>query len=291
VEGRQVGRRKPSMFSKNYEKQMRKRKRKYVMLILACIAAVAVIIFSSPIKQSLLNVKNTITLNKDNKNEKSENITNNDKEDNKDKKEDNKDKIDNKSKEDNKEENLKEEATKPKTTQEEKEIKLNDNATVKVVIENKNNDKKIISISNAENTTSDISPSGKQAVFEEKKEQRIFLMNVNGDLKEITKKEYVSTENEIFSKESVLQHNPGYLWGGNPKFVDEKNIAYISYLPWINEDRNQYVWMINLQNLEHTGYYNLTGKDIKFGTIEEKGLVINIDGKVNFLNGEGNIVY
>lgn len=272
-----MGRRKPSMFSKNYEKQMRKRKRKYVMLILACIAAVAVIIFSSPIKQSLLNVKNTITLNKDsrnkdNKNEKSENITNNDKED-------------------NKEENLKEEATKPETTQEEKEIKLNDNATVKVVIENKNNDKKIISISNVENTTSDISPSGKQAVFEEKKEQRIFLMNVNGDLKEITKKEYVSTENEIFSKESVLQHNPGYLWGANPKFVDEKNIAYISYLPWINEDRNQYVWMINLQNLEHTGYYNLTGKDIKFGNIEEKGLIINIGGKVNFLNGEGNIVY
>jgi len=289
VEGRQVGRRKPSMFSKNYEKQIRKRKRKYVMLILACIVAVTVIIFSSPIKQSLSNVKNTITLNKDsgnkdNKNEKSETITSNDKEDNKDK-------IDNKSKEDNKEENLKEEATKPKTTQEEKEIKLNDNTTVKVVIENKNNDKKIISISNAENTTSDISPSGKQAVFEEKKEQRVFLINVNGDLKEITKKEYVSTENETFSKESVLQYNPGYLWGGNPKFVDEKNIAYISYLPWINEDRNQYVWMINLQNLEHTGYYNLTGKDIKFGKIEEKGLIINIDGKMNFLNGGGNIVY
>lgn len=284
-----MGRRKPSMFSKNYEKQIRKRKRKYVMLILACIVAVTVIIFSSPIKQSLSNVKNTITLNKDsgnkdNKNEKSETITSNDKEDNKDK-------IDNKSKEDNKEENLKEEATKPKTTQEEKEIKLNDNTTVKVVIENKNNDKKIISISNAENTTSDISPSGKQAVFEEKKEQRVFLINVNGDLKEITKKEYVSTENETFSKESVLQYNPGYLWGGNPKFVDEKNIAYISYLPWINEDRNQYVWMINLQNLEHTGYYNLTGKDIKFGKIEEKGLIINIDGKMNFLNGGGNIVY
>ncbi|HCQ91482.1 MAG TPA: hypothetical protein DIU45_19480 [Clostridium sp.] len=284
-----MGRRKPSMFSKNYEKQMRKRRRRYVMLILASVAAVIVIVFSSPIKQSLLNIKDTIILNKDNKNkdnkdEKSETATNNNKEDNKDK-------IDNKSEEENKEENLKEEANKQKTLQEEKEIKLSDNATVKLVIENKNNDKRIISINNAENTTSDISPSGKQAVFEEKKEQRIFLMNVNGDLKEITKKEYVSTENEIFSKESVLQYNPGYLWGSNPKFVDEKNIAYISYLPWINEDKNQYVWMMNLQNLEHTAYYNLTGKDIKFGKIEEKGLIINIDGKVNFLKGEGNIVY
>ncbi|WP_291559881.1 MULTISPECIES: hypothetical protein [unclassified Clostridium] len=280
-----MGRRKPSMFSKNYEKQMRKRRRRYVMLILASVAAVIVIVFSSPIKQSLLNIKDTIILNKDNKNkdnkdEKSETATNNNKEDNKDK-------IDNKSEE----ENLKEEANKQKTLQEEKEIKLSDNATVKLVIENKNNDKRIISINNAENTTSDISPSGKQAVFEEKKEQRIFLMNVNGDLKEITKKEYVSTENEIFSKESVLQYTPGYLWGSNPKFVDEKNIAYISYLPWINEDKNQYVWMMNLQNLEHTAYYNLTGKDIKFGKIEEKGLIINIDGKVNFLKGEGNIVY
>ncbi|WP_461614810.1 hypothetical protein [Clostridium sp. Marseille-QA1073] len=285
-----MGRRKPSMFSKDYEKQMRKRRRRYIMLILTCIAAVIVIVFSSPIKQSLLNIKNTAILNKDskdkdNKNEKSETTTNNNKEDNKDK-------IDNKSQEENKEENLKkEEVNKPKTTQEEKEIKLNDNATVKVVIENKDNDKKIISISNAENTTSDISPSGKQAVFEEKKEQRIFLMNVNGDLKEITKKEYISTENEVFSKESVLQYNPGYLWSGNPKFIDEKNIAYISYLPWINEEKNQYVWMIKLQNLEHIAYYNLTGKDIKFGKIEEKGLIINIDGKVNYLNGEGNITY
>lgn len=285
-----MGRRKPSMFSKDYEKQMKRRRRRYVILILTCIAAVIVIVFSSPIKQSLLNIKNTAILNKDskdkdNKNEKSETATNNNKEDNKDK-------IDNKGQEENKEENLKEEeVNKPKTTQEEKEIKLNDNTTVKVVIDNKDNDKKIISISNAENTTSDISPSGKQAVFEEKKEQRIFIMNVSGDLKEITKKEYVSTENEIFSKESVLQYRPGYLWGGNPKFIDEKNIAYISYLPWINEEKNQYVWMIGLQNLEHVVYYNLTGKDIKFGKIEEKGLSVNIDGTVKYLNGEGNIAY
>ncbi|WP_291581563.1 hypothetical protein [Clostridium sp. UBA6640] len=284
-----MGRRKPSMFSKDYEKQMKRRRRRYVMLILTCIAAVIVIVFSSPIKQSLLNIKNTAILNKDskdkdNKNEKSETATNNNKEDNKDK-------IDNKGQEENKEENLEEEVNKPKSTQEEKEIKLNDNTTVKVVIENKDNDKKIISISNAENTTSDISPSGKQALFEEKKEQRIFVMNINGDLKEITKKEYVSTENEIFSKESVLQYSPGYLWGGNPKFIDEKNIAYISYLPWINEEKNQYVWMIGLQNLEHSVYYNLTGKDIKFGKIEEKGLSVNIDGTVKYLNGEGNIAY
>ncbi|MBD8046607.1 hypothetical protein [Clostridium faecium] len=282
-----MGRRKPSMFSKNYEKQMRRRKQRYIMLILACIIIGIFIIFSLPIKQSLLNVKNSIILNKDNKKQKIE-ISNNEK----NKKEDN-NKTDEKKEEENKKEDLKEkeESIKPNTSQEEKEIKLSENITVKVVIENKNNDKKIVSINDVENITSDISPSGKQAVFEEKKEQRIFLMNINGELKEITKKEYLSTEGEAFSRESVIQYNPGYIWGSNPRFVDDKNIVYISYLPWINADKNQYVWTINLQSLEHNVNYNLTGKDIKFGKVETKGLTINIDGRANFLNGEGNITY
>ena len=53
--------------------------------------------------------------------------------------------------------------------------------------------------------------------------------------------------------------------------------------------KNQYVWTINLQSLEHNVNYNFNRKDIKFEKVETKGLTINIDGRVNFLNGAKEI--
>ena len=51
-----------------------------------------------------------------------------------------------------------------------------------------------------------------------KKSKEFFSNEYKWGIKEITKKEYLSTEGEAFSRESVINiFYPGYIWGSNPR--------------------------------------------------------------------------
>lgn len=265
-----MGRRKPSMFSRNYEKEMKKMKRrKYIILILVGAFLVsAVIFFSTPIKDKFVNIiRSNINVSKNETNNVKEPVV-----------EENNDSNKNTNKEEN--------------SHNEKEL-IKD-----VLIEGKNlklnlDDKKekIISFEGVESLKGDISPNGKNMIVLNKDSQNMYLVDLNGSTKDVTQKEYISDENMTFSKEKVITENQGYIWADNPKFINDNLIAYTSYLPWIISEKNQYIWTLDINSLNRTPHYEIYGKDVKMGNLQEKGLVVNIDNNVLFIDSQGNIVY
>ncbi|GAA0125789.1 hypothetical protein UT300019_16910 [Clostridium sp. CTA-19] len=266
-----MGRRKPSMFSKNYEKQMKKiKRRKYIILILACAFLVGAIIFlSTPIKDKVANiVKSNINVSKDeNKDENKDDVV-----------KENDDSNKNVSKED--------------SPQNEKELikdVLIEGKKLKLKLDSKK--EKIISFEGIESLKGDVSPNGKNIVILNKDSQNMYLVDWNGNIKDVTQKEYISDENISFSKDKVISENQDYIWADNPKFINNNLIAYTSYLPWVISEKNQYIWTLDINSLNRNPHYEIYGKNIKMGNIQEKGLVINIDDKVLFIDSQGNIIY
>lgn len=262
-----MGRKKPSMFSKNYQKQMKKRRRRYILLILACAFFVGGgILYATSIKDKVTNIMAVNDEKKKNSsNESNEELSK------------------------DKEETNKEVESAESKVEKLKEVVVNiENKNVKIQVENESGN--IISFDVDKSIEGDVSPNKHNLLLIEKTSQNAYIINNEGKVKDVTRKEYVSTEGEVFTKESVMENNQGYLWMGTPKFVSDDTIVYTSYLPWISSENNQYIWSSNINTLEQKPYYELVGKDVKFGGVESKGIAINIDGKVVYLNSKGEIV-
>ncbi|HEY8892703.1 MAG TPA: hypothetical protein VIM70_20915 [Clostridium sp.] len=135
----------------------------------------------------------------------------------------------------------------------------------------------------------DISPSKKAIVMQSKSTQDLLYFDVNKISKDITKKVHTSSKNENFSKQDKLKVSPNYIWSINPKFIDEDNIAYVSELPWMNEKSEQYIWKINLKSNVHMQAKPASGTNITFKSITPKGLEANIDGNSVYVNSLGEV--
>ena len=258
---------KPSIFSNNYAKRMKKRKIRYVIIIIIIIAILFAIFFYSNIKKvgSIISdgkQKNTTINNKDNK------------------------------KPSNKKETSTS-VTKTETetkTEEEKSytVNLSNGKQIKLVYEEKDNNKTFKYISPIDSgVITDISPSKKAIVILDSN-QAILYYDIEGKKRDLTKKEYTSSDGTIFTKEDGLSKNPNYMWHGFPKFLDENKIAYISELPWFNKTI-KYVWIVNVKNGEHMQLSEkLSGENLSFGELNEKGLMIKTPDKTYYLNSDGN---
>lgn len=263
--------RRPSMFSKNYQKQMKKRKIRNTVITVSVVLVAGIAIYSFFIKNLIFN--NNVVSNEQEKNN-VEQIENK-----KEEKKEETPKVGENKKEEKKEEQL---AT--------KELAINDKNKIKMAVNPK--DKTIQTVEGNENLIYDINPSKKNLVVLDKETQQMFTVDIDGNLKDISNTQYVSTDGQVFTKESIMQGNPQYVWCSNPKFVDDNNIAYVSYLPWIASDNSLYVWLVNLDGTNHRSNYGIVGKDIVWGNlINGKGLSLTVDGNNIIINNEGNIVY
>nr|WP_207730234.1 tRNA (guanine-N1)-methyltransferase [Clostridium botulinum] len=170
------------------------------------------------------------------------------------------------------------------------EVQLEDNMKIKLIyIEDSNKNKTIKYIDlNKNNLLYDINPSKNSIVVTNPKTQNIYLVNLNGEKQDITNKQYTSTSGTTFQKDAILASKQDYLWGVLPKFIDNDNIAYVSQLPWFNKT-TKYVWMYNIKNKTHLYNQNISGEDIKFDKLTEKGLTVVSDGRTLFLKADGNI--
>lgn len=124
--------------------------------------------------------------------------------------------------------------------------------------------------------------------IDENQDMKIF--NVDAKEVNITKDSYTAPNGEAFNKTSVLQTYNGYLWNVEAKFIDNTTVAYISNVPYFGYDLNKYIWVVNLNNNSHTTLWNSKGKEIKIGDIKEKGLEVTIDGNVKYINSGGELI-
>lgn len=260
---------KPSIFSNNYAKKMRMRKIKYTIIIIIIITvALFALLFRGYIKgvgSKLFNIKQSNTTQKDNKAADNKSDT---------------PKVD----------------TKPNTPEkvvEEKgyDIELSNGKQIKLVYEEKDNNKTFKYISPIDSgVISDISPSKKAIVILDSANQDILYYDIEGKKLDLTKREYRSSEatSVIYTKVSQLAKNPSYIWHGSPKFLDEGKIAYISQLPWFNSN-TKYVWMVDVKSGEHVPIIpmdKISSENLSFGELDEKGLMIKTTDKTFYLKSD-----
>lgn len=266
---------KPSIFSKDYEKKMRKRRKRIIItsifiVLILLIGAVSVKLTIS--KVDMQEVRNSLQAWIDS-----------------DKNDINKDEyasidIDN-------EENKEEIVEAPKEPEAKtKELKINDKIVLKAEYENIDGEDKFKTIQNLpENYQYDINKK-KNMIIVLDDDQNIKLFNINGKEVNITKDSYTAPNGEVFNKDTVLKTYENYLWHKDIKFISDTKVAYISNVPYFGYDLNKYIWIIDLNNNNHITLWNSKSKNITFGNLEEKGLKVNIDGNEKFLNSDGNLI-
>lgn len=135
-----------------------------------------------------------------------------------------------------------------------------------------------------------ISPSGKQIIVIDTN-LSITLYNIDGTSKIISKDQYVSSSGGVFTKEAVMQSQPTYLWNENPKFINEEKIIFVTNRPYFGSATlKQYLWITDTITNEDKVFWELAGTKIEIGDKEEKGLKVIIDGKIYYIDTNGNYV-
>lgn len=262
---------KPSIFSRDYEKKMRRRRIGVVLGVIGIIALCVVLYLfvSRNLKQKFTDTDKKNKIIKEHSYDLKKSIEH--KASNK--KEDKKSQVD----------------IKPKETG--YDLTLSDGEKIKVIYEIENNEKKFKYIHPLESKVKyDISPDFKKFVVYDNKSQRIILLNIEGNQTDITNNKYVSTSGSVvIEHDQLLKNKPDYIWCAEPKFIDNNSIVYISQLPWLNKT-NKYVWITNLVNNTNVCVQSIQGQEISFGKITEKGIPVTVDGNVMYLNGNGEIV-
>ncbi|MCY6957070.1 hypothetical protein [Clostridium brassicae] len=270
--------RKPSIFSENYHKKMKRRKKvKIIGALLIVLIIISWVSFSIGGSNNILKTavnKITNKVYKSNKNEPPKQEKNSVEE----KKKDETNNVKAKKQEEKKQ---------PTLNQQVESIKLSNNEEVKLTYNIINNKRQYIDFL-PKNIQYSISGSKRFLVFIDKSNQSMILVDENGNKKDIANNEYISTKGQRFSKDVILKDNPQYIWNGSPKILDDNTIIYLSQLPWFNRKEEKFLWRYNLNEGVHQYRLNewggeIRGKSIEYGKILKEGLEVIVDGQTRIV--------
>lgn len=255
---------KPSIFSREYEKRMRKRKIRITLLI-SFLVVVGIFYFAGgnfkDIVKSKINLDKSFNFSFSNRDNKKD-ITS----------------------EDKTATNTENNNPAPQNKIEEKsyDITLGNGSNIKAVYESAGGVNKFKYINTSDTAiTFNVNPSGTGMVLYDSKSQSMWFLDINGKLQDISDLSYKS-----YKRETILARRPGYVWCASPKFIDDENIGYFSQLPYIGKSTKKYLWTVNIKNKDrHIYKSSISGENIKFGNNTEKGLeVIMDDGSIRFVS-------
>ncbi len=265
--------RKPSIFSRDYERQMRKRRKK-----IAIISILGVLLIGILFLKIAMNSMNMETLRN-----KVQNWI---------------DEDDEYTQDDNSnvnEENIEEVTTEEEEAPKEPESKTKDltvktGVILKAEYEEDNGVAKFKGIKDAPSNIYYTLNQDKNLILTIDDSQDMKLFNIDGKEAIITKDKYVAPNGEVFNKAAVLQTYNGYLWNVEAKFINNTKVAYISNVPYFGYDLSKYIWVVDLNDSSHKTLWNSKGREVKFGEIKEKGLEVTIDGNVKYINSNGELI-
>lgn len=267
-------RRKPSMFSKNYRRELKRRRIKRLLILAVIIVLIGGAVISYD--KGLILVKNYFT--KDGNNSGVEHTDNNSNE------------TDEHSEADKEAENLPGDNEEVKDNLVTFEAKLNSGKSLVITLKDENNKKVMANLQCPEGVKGSISPSMEKALILDEETQDIYIVDNGENIKNVTNPQYVATTKDVFTKDSVLQFNPSYKWVDEAAFVDDTYVAYSSELPWINGESTKYLWIVNTDDNSHRGYYSITGKTMSFGMVTFEGVTVKVDNRELVVNSQGKIV-
>lgn len=245
---------KPSIFSKEYEKHMKRRKIKIAIIVCLLLAGILFAARSGFKDIISSNIKNNTNEEKNKKITSEAQST-----------------------------NIEDAEKLPENKVEEKfyDVTLGKDIKVKAVYESKEgtNKFKYISTDNA-NISFNLNPSGTGIVIFDSVSQSIWFINIEGKAQDISDLSYKS-----YKRDTTLKKRPDYLWCTLPKFIDDENVAYFSQLPYIGKSSRKYLWTVNVNDKSKRRLKSsIKGENLKFKDVGSKGLeVIMDDGTSRFI--------
>ncbi|WP_090039532.1 hypothetical protein [Clostridium frigidicarnis] len=263
---------KPSMFSKDYEKKMKRRRTRNITLSIICLVVIifGVSFFFLGGSYKYSSDYLTSLFKKDNETQK-ENIKEEPKEDNKQEKTP---------------------IEEPKEQEENSlsmDLDIGNGKLVKANFDETDQGKIFKSIdTNGNKVSFDIDSKGMYSVLLDEDNQNLYLSDTNGTLTDISLDTYNASSGTQFSKENVLRENPTYIWNESPRFLNENTLVYVSQLPWFNKS-DKYIWTIDLNNKNHQ-CLNVQGQKVDFGNLSDKGLEVTIDGALKYVTTDGKVI-
>ena len=124
-----------------------------------------------------------------------------------------------------------------------------------------NNGKKVVnSVKNLESEKYCIDNYGEKVIILDK-DQNIFLCDIEGNVIDLTLNEYVSPYGEVFKKDEILSTYNDYIWHSQVKFLNNNKIAYVSNLPYFGYGLSQFINVIDISNLLYLVSNNQKMKD------------------------------
>lgn len=258
---------KPSIFSKDYEQKMKRRRINIILFVLIIISAsffgIRHYLDKNNINFAIKIPWSKLTIHKN-------------------KKDNTKDKNKIESPEKKKEE--------PKNTEEEKNIgyfeyKALDGSIYKIEYDNSSSLKQITDIkSDALIPVFDISKDKTKIVFEDRKAGDIIVMDTNGVSKKINVDSYTSKSGIVIRKDNMMKKDPQYIWTAKPHFTMDGGVVYVSRLPYISQN-GFYLWYIGANgSLRFIGKLSDSIDNITYdGFNEDNALKIKADNTVYYL--------
>lgn len=258
---------KPSIFSRNYEEQMRRRRINIILIVL-------IIVFASFFYlQYKLDKKGIKLINiKINSNKKIEQPIKNTQNQNRE------DKSANTQTQQNNND-------KPKIETKEYVYTSPTQKIFKIKFNDENNQKKFVGVeAEGLQVDFDISQDGTKIVFDDKENQNIIVYNIDGSKQDVTIQKYVTrTSGFVFEKQKILSHKKDFIWSIKPHFTSDDKIVFLTRIPYYGSKRGLFLWYSNYNgmNFVNLGELAMTPEDIKYEGFDEKGaLLINSQGKV-----------
>lgn len=119
-------------------------------------------------------------------------------------------------------------------------VNLLNGSTVNLLTEKKNNDTKITGIKDSSGIFYEVRSDGKAIVFDYPKTSDVWIYILNGGLKKLNPDNY-----KEYKKQSIMSEYRNYIWAAKPYFLNDGRVVYQSYLPWFKVNNSIYLWVVD----------------------------------------------
>lgn len=131
----------------------------------------------------------------------------------------------------------------------------------------------------------DVSPNKSMIIIDDYKNQNSYLVDSQFNVHNLDPEFFYSNSAKSkFYKNDVISQYENYAWYRNPKFISDDTIVYVSNLPWFGKNE-EYVWKSDVSNLNDIKHFMtpIGGQNIDFMELTEEGIKVNINNEIKLL--------
>lgn len=134
----------------------------------------------------------------------------------------------------------------------------------------------------------DISQDKQYIVFEDRAVEDIMLMSSDGKTVKINPSSYYSkTSSVLIKKEDMLARVQNYIWSAKPHFTSDNKVVFLTDIPYLYDDGKLYMWTASISGQlgSLVGEFETQDKTaIKYeGYREDGSLIISFNNKTYYL--------